>query len=134
MPSLHPRRFDKNHLNTRLGLGVIMGVAVLGLLIVLKLLLPWLVLVAMGWAAWYFWQRYQQRQQQLYQCFYACLEQHGGCISVLDFAIAAHITGPQARAFLDARAQDFFAEFEPTSYGDVLYTFSAFKSPRSRGF
>jgi hypothetical protein len=37
--------------------------------------------------------------------------------------MAAHVTGQQARAFLDARARDFWADFEPTPQGDVLYRF-----------
>jgi hypothetical protein len=48
---------------------------------------------------------------------------HRGRLSVLDFAIAAQITGREARQFLDQRAKEFWGDFEPTSAGDVLYTF-----------
>ncbi len=114
---------DGRHLNLRLGLGIGVAIALLLLIWLIKLLLPWLLLLS-GLAAWgYGWHRHQQFQQRLYRCFYCCLEQNRGKVSALDFAIAAHITGPQARTFLDARARDFFADFEPTDYGDVVYTF-----------
>ena len=125
MSRFHPPDFDAHHFNTRLGLGLMAALAVLLLLLLLKLLLPWLLVLGLLCGIWYAWQRQRQFQRQLYQCFYECLRANQGRISVLDFAMAAHITGPQARAFLDARAQDFFAEFEPTAQGDILYTFGA---------
>ena len=114
---------DVSHLNLRLGLGIGKAIAILLLVWLITLLLPWLLLLSGVAALGYGWQRHRRFQQRLYRCFYTCLEQYHGKIRVLDFAIAAHITGPQARAFLDARAQDFFADFEPTDYGDVVYTF-----------
>lgn len=114
---------DANRLNFRLSLGLGAAIACLLFILLIKLLLPWLMLLAGVGALGYGWRRHRQFQQRLYRCFYHCLEKSQGKISVLDFAITAHITGPQARAFLDARAQDFFAEFEPTAYGDILYTF-----------
>ncbi len=114
---------DDQHLNLRLGLGIGVAIATLLVIWLIKLLLPWLLLVAGLAAVGVGWQRHRQFQRRLYRCFYRCLEHNGGKVSVLDFAIAAHITGPQARAFLDARARDFFADFEPTDYGDVVYTF-----------
>lgn len=123
MTRFNPQSFDANYFSTRLGIGLGVAIAVLLFLLLLKLLLPWLLLLAGVWAIWYYWQRQKRFQERLYTCFYECLQTYQGRISVLDFAIAAHITGPQARAFLDARAKDFFADFEPTAYGDVLYTF-----------
>lgn len=114
---------NANRLNFRLSLGLGAAISFLLFVLLVKLLLPWLVLLAGVGALGYGWRRQRQFQQRLYRCFYHCLEKSQGKISALDFAIAAHITGPQARAFLDARAQDFFAEFEPTAYGDILYTF-----------
>ena len=107
----------------RLGLGLATAIAVLLLIWLIKLLLPWLLLLAGGIASWYRWQRHRDFQQRLYTCFYSCLQTHEGSISALDFAMAAHITGSQARGFLDARAKDFFADFEPTDHGDIRYTF-----------
>jgi hypothetical protein len=91
--------------------------------------LPWLLAIATLTGGAYFWRRQRALQVRLYTGFYQCLQMHQGRISVLDFAMAAHIPGPQARAFLDARARDFFADFEATAYGDVLYTF--WRSPDS---
>jgi len=125
------RRWDMHtdDLNTRLGLGLVVAIAMLLLLLLIQLLLPWLLVAAGGGAGWYVWRRHRRFQQQLYQCFYDCLRMQEGRISALDFAMAAHITGPQARAFLDARARDFFAEFEPTAHGDILYTFRTTPKP-----
>lgn len=123
MPRFNSQSFNANHFKTRLWLGIGGAIAVLLLLLLLKLLLPWLLIIAGLWLL----QRYRQQRQafekHLYNCFYECLQTHGNCISALDFAMAAHITGPQARTFLDARARDFFADFKPTDHGDILYTF-----------
>jgi hypothetical protein len=112
-----------HHFPTRLGVGVVLAIALLLSLWLLMLLLPWLLAIAALGAVIYCWRRQRAYQNRLYTCFYQCLQAHQGRISVLDFAMAAHIPGPQARAFLDARARDFFADFEPTAYGDILYTF-----------
>lgn len=123
MSRFNPQSWNTHHYPSRLGLGVGIAIALLFLLLLLKLLLPWLLLVAAGWTGWYFWKRHRDFEQRLYTCFYECLKVHQGRISVLDFAMNAQITGPQARAFLDARAKDFFGDFEPTAHGDILYTF-----------
>jgi hypothetical protein len=60
---------------------------------------------------------------RLHTVFYDYLQASQGEVSALEFAMAAHVTGQQARAFLDARARDFWADFEPTPQGDVLYRF-----------
>ena len=114
---------DANRLHLRLGLGLGAAIAVLAFILLVKLLLPWLLLLVGIGLLGYGWYRQRRFQQRLYRCFYYCLARYQGKISALDFAIAAHITGPQARAFLDDRAKDFFAEFEPTAHGDILYTF-----------
>ncbi len=115
--------FDAHHFNTRLWLGVLAAIAVLLLLFLLKLLLPWLLVAGAIGTGLFLWQRQRQFQQRLYQCFYDCLRSQHGRISALDFAMAAQITGPEARAFLDARARDFCGEFEALPHGDILYTF-----------
>ncbi|MDB9526546.1 hypothetical protein PN498_11140 [Oscillatoria sp. CS-180] len=122
------RRFNSqpprlNDLSTRLWLGFGAVVAAVLFIFLLKLLLPWLVGGAVVWGLWFCWQRHLDFQKRLYICFYDHLEMHQGRISALDFAMTAQISGPQARTFLDARAKDFFANFEPTNYGDVVYTF-----------
>ncbi|MEM6592942.1 MAG: hypothetical protein AAF651_13915 [Cyanobacteria bacterium P01_C01_bin.73] len=130
MPRFNPHTFDAHSFNLRLSLGLGAAIAVLLLVWLIKLLLPWLLLLAVLAAGVAYWRRQRQFQQRLYACFYDCLRQRHGKISALDFAIAAQITGPQAREFLDARAKDFFADFEPTAFGDILYTFGqAFTPP-----
>jgi len=121
-------RFDRRSLDAQqlnLGLSLGLGAAIACLLFVwlITLLLHWLLLLAGIGVGGYGWRRQRQFQQRLYTCFYDCLQRHQGQISVLDFAIAAQITGPQAREFLDARAKDFFADFEPMTSGDILYSF-----------
>ncbi|WOD39353.1 hypothetical protein [Nodosilinea sp. E11] len=98
------------------------AVALLGVLVI-RLLLPWLVLGGIVGGAVWGWRRQRARQRALHQLFYDQIAAHQGRISVLDFAIAAQLTGSEARQFLDQRAKDFWGDFEPTPGGDVLYTF-----------
>jgi hypothetical protein len=98
------------------------AVTLFGVLVV-RLLLPWLLVVGLIGLALWGWQRRRTRELALHQIFYAQIAAHQGRISVLDFAIAAQITGSEARQFLDQRAKDFWGDFEPTAAGDVLYTF-----------
>lgn len=93
------------------------------LVLLLQMLLPLLLLVGIVGAGIWLWRRRGRQQQALHQLFYEQIRSSGGAISVLDFAIAAKLTGPQARAFLDARAREFYADFEPTDHGDILYRF-----------
>lgn len=123
MSRFEPQSFNFHHFKARLGIGIGVAIALLLLIFLLKLLLPWLFLTAIAWLGWRIWKRHRAFQTRLYTCFYECLRIHQGRISALDFAMTAEITGPQARSFLDARAKDFFADFEPTTYGDILYTF-----------
>jgi hypothetical protein len=98
------------------------GLVLVGLLAI-QLLFPWLGGAAGVGAGVWFWRRHRARERALHQIFYAQIAAHRGRISVLDFAIAAQITGSEARKFLDQRAEDFWGDFEPTPAGDVLYTF-----------
>ncbi len=110
-------------LEYRLRIALVLAGAAVVAVLVLRLLLPWLVLGGLGGAALWLWRRQKAREQALHQVFYAQLAIHQGRISVLDFAIAAQITGSEARQFLDQRAQEFWGDFEPTAAGDILYTF-----------
>jgi hypothetical protein len=110
-------------LEYRLLMALIMAGAALVTVLLIQLLLPWLVVGGLGAGAVWLWRRQRARDRALHQIFYAQVAAHQGRISVLDFAIAAQITGSEARRFLDQRAQDFWGDFEPTSTGDVLYTF-----------
>lgn len=103
------------------------GLALVGVL-VLQLLLPWLLLAGLAGGGIWFWQRRQAQEKALHLLFYDQLALHQGRISTLEFAMVAKITGAEARAFLDARAQEFLGDFEPTDAGDVLYTFRSLRS------
>ncbi|HSM83189.1 MAG TPA: hypothetical protein VLS96_15985, partial [Nodosilinea sp.] len=107
-------------LERRVTLGLALGLAGLVIALILRLLLPWLLGAAAVGAAVGGWRRYRARQLALHQVFYAQLAAYRGRVSVLDFAIAAQITGGEARRFLDQRAQEFWGDFEPTAAGDVL--------------
>lgn len=110
-------------LEYRLLMALIMAGAALATVLLIQLLLPWLVVGGLIAGALWLWRRQRARDRALHQVFYAQVAAHRGRISVLDFAIAAQITGSEARRFLDQRAQDFWGDFEPTAAGDVLYTF-----------
>jgi hypothetical protein len=103
---------------------VLAGLALVVILIV-RILLPWLLGAGLVGAGIWFWHRHQTQRRALHLLFYEHLETHQGRISVLEFAMATGLTGPEARAFLDDRAREFFANFEPIDSGDVLYTFHA---------
>ncbi|MEO0535508.1 MAG: hypothetical protein AAF215_16755 [Cyanobacteria bacterium P01_A01_bin.123] len=114
-------------LHTKVLLG--MGVALILLLFlwILKLLLPWLIVMGLiggGVWLWRQWQTQRQIEQRtLNGVFYDLLRQHQGRISILDFAMTAEISPQDAKAYLDARAQELSALFEPTEHGDIIYAF-----------
>ncbi|WP_052050902.1 hypothetical protein [Leptolyngbya sp. KIOST-1] len=119
-------------LEYRLLLALIMAGAALVTVLLIQLLLPWLVVGGLAFGSIWLWRRHRAREQALHRLFYAQIAAHQGRLSVLDFAIAAQITGREARRFLDQRAQEFWGDFEPTPAGDVLYTFrSPNTSPHS---
>lgn len=119
-----------------LGLAALSGLLLLVALVRFPLLLPLAVLAVVLWGlylAWRWVDRQQARatdrdtaqQDRLNRAFYDLVQRHNGRISVLDFAMATHLEAAAARAFLDAKAQDFFADFEPTDTGDVIYRFTS---------
>ncbi|MGB3138243.1 MAG: hypothetical protein WBG38_11430 [Nodosilinea sp.] len=120
---LRPFRKPGAGLEYSLLLALIMAGAALVTALLIQLLLPWLVVAGLVGGAVWFWRRRKAREMALHQLFYAQVAAHRGRLSVLDFAIAAQITGSEARQFLNQRAQDFWGDFEPTPTGDVLYTF-----------
>ncbi|PSR14759.1 hypothetical protein C8255_23755 [filamentous cyanobacterium CCP3] len=120
---LRPFHSSGAGLEYRLLMALIMAGAALVTVLLIQLLLPWLVVGGLGGGAVWFWRRRQARERALHRVFYAQIAAHQGRLSVLDFAIAAQITGREARQFLDQRAEEFWGDFEPTPTGDVLYTF-----------
>ncbi|NJO10452.1 MAG: hypothetical protein HC873_13205 [Leptolyngbyaceae cyanobacterium SL_1_1] len=101
--------------------------------LMIQALLPWLLALALGIATSLAWKqrRSQTRteESQLNKIFYDLLRQHEGRISVLDFAMTANLNPQDAKAYLNIRAKEFSALFEPTDYGDVLYRFYSLTIP-----
>jgi len=95
-------------------------------------LLPWLqisVPLMLGWWLWHRFRLIQQCQQKtLNTIFYQLLQEHEGRVTVLDLALTAHLSAIAARHYLDDRAKDFFAHFEVSDRGDVVYVFPTLKS------
>ena len=123
--SFRPPSAPGPRLENRLAVALILAGLVLATMVIVRILLPWLVGAGLVGAGVWFWHRHQVQHRSLHLLFYEQLEARQGRISVLEFAMAAQLTGAEAREFLDARAREFFANFEPTDSGDVLYTFHA---------
>ncbi len=73
---------------------------------------------------------YQQRQQtskqerdRLLSVFYQLVQTNQGTMSVMDFALAAELSGDRAKAYLDAKAREFDANFQTTDSGALYYCF-----------
>lgn len=83
---------------------------------------------AIAWAL-YFHQRSVNRLQQkaeaeqLQKLFYDLVQRQQGRLTVLQFAAAAGLSGTAAKAYLDERAQEFGADFDVESAGEITYKF-----------
>ena len=62
----------------------------------------------------------KRRQSVLYEL----IQSKGGQFTLLEFAMAADLPGEEAKAFLQAQAKAFGADFSVTEKGDILYLFS----------
>lgn len=70
----------------------------------------------------------RRRQQKLLSdrldaTFYQILKVGNGKITVLRLAMETKLSGEQAKFYLDQKAREFNASFEPTDKGDVSYLF-----------
>ena len=67
-----------------------------------------LVLVLLG-AVWNIWQRYQwlKWSEQINPCFYQLIQVNQGCLTVMDLAMKANISGRAAKRYLDTKAKEF---------------------------
>ena len=101
----------------------------------IQFLLPFIILTGVVWGIyklWQYWSQYKKQifvsskehQDEMISILYKLIQQHQGRVSILDFAMTAKISSSEARNFLDERAKEFFADFEPTDSGDVLYVFN----------
>lgn len=112
--------------------GIGIGVVLVLLVLLIKSYWPIFLAITLGLIGWRFWRRRQRtikaKQTFLQQTFYQLLQANRGRITVFDFAVHTNLTGPEAREFLNARAREFYANFEPNDHGDVLYVFPTLSS------
>lgn len=112
--------------------GIGIGVVLVLLVLLIKSYWPIFLAITLGLIGWRFWRRRQRtikaKQTFLQQTFYQLLQSNRGRITVFDFAVHTNLTGPEAREFLNARAREFYANFEPNDHGDVLYVFPTLSS------
>lgn len=109
-----------------------------GIGLLLALLLGWLmafiqanwllllILAGFGWGVRTARRRaaaQRSRQQFLQDTFYRLVQDQHGRLTVFEFAVQAQLPGAEARDYLNARAKEFYADFEPSDRGDILYVF-----------
>lgn len=82
------------------------------------------ITTAGGWLLWQLAAATKQAERDRLQAiFYQLLQENGGQITVLRFAMESHLSADQARTYLNEHAKAFNAEFEPLSNGDITYQF-----------
>lgn len=71
-------------------------------------------------------QQIQQKRERdrLQEIFYQLLQTHNGRIAVMPLAMAAGLSGEEARIFLDKKAIEFDADFEVSDRGEIFYCFN----------
>jgi hypothetical protein len=91
-----------------------------------------------GWMAWRLHQQAQKKiSDRLQSTFYQLIKQRKGQISMLGFAMEAHLSAEAAKQYLDVKAKEFNATFTLSEDGGVFYDFnefSALPSPESNEF
>ena len=69
--------------------------------------------------------RHQQAQAHyLQRVFYTCLQQGHGQVTVLQFAMQAHLSALEATTYLSDRAREFDATFDVDEAGGITYCFN----------
>ncbi|MDJ0619697.1 MAG: hypothetical protein QNJ63_23650 [Calothrix sp. MO_192.B10] len=77
-----------------------------------------------GFIVWNLHQKHQkQLKQSLDATFYRLLKAESGQITVLQLAMEAQISGDEAKKYLDGKAKEFHASFEPREQGNITYLF-----------
>ncbi len=89
--------------------------------------------VPLGWGGWIFWGLHRDRQlrrptradpqAQLRRVLFDLLQQTGGEVTLVQFAMTANLSGQDAKAFLDQAAVDFDATFRVGESGEIYYQF-----------
>jgi hypothetical protein len=65
----------------------------------------------------------QTGTKDLQSTFYKLVEKNQGSITVMQFAIAAGISGEDSKAYLEQQAKQFEAHFDVSETGTVVYKF-----------
>lgn len=80
--------------------------------------------------AWIVWGLHQQHQHNLKQLslkteqiFLRLLQEQSGSITVMAFALAAQLPLAEAKQYLDHKARQLNADFEPSNEGGIVYRF-----------
>ncbi|MBF2075299.1 MAG: hypothetical protein IGS50_16275 [Synechococcales cyanobacterium C42_A2020_086] len=80
-----------------------------------------------GLGGWQLWRERRRAEQQAQDClratFFQILQSTQGQITPLQFAMATGLDGKTAKAYLDARACEFDAQYHVTPEGTVSYYF-----------
>jgi len=81
---------------------------------IIVLFKAWPILLALTLfsSAWSLWQRYQLQKlsQQLNPVFHQLILENQGCVTALDLAMKANLSGKSAQWFLDTKAEEFAAQ------------------------
>ncbi|MBS9393986.1 MAG: hypothetical protein HEQ29_12825 [Dolichospermum sp. LBC05a] len=79
------------------------------------------------WIIWGLRQQYQQKLKQLQlereQLFLRLLQQEEGRVTITKFALAAQISIEEAKQYLDEKAKQLNANFEPSDNEGIIYIF-----------
>ncbi|NJR66280.1 MAG: hypothetical protein HC772_14665 [Leptolyngbyaceae cyanobacterium CRU_2_3] len=77
--------------------------------------------------SWMFWNGHRKYHRELSdrlrQTFFAVLKQSNGHITPIQFSMESGLDGTTAKAYLDARAKEFNANFNVTPDGNIVYYF-----------
>ncbi|MFB2938175.1 hypothetical protein ACE1B6_23255 [Aerosakkonemataceae cyanobacterium BLCC-F154] len=86
---------------------------------------PILLFFALLSSAWSFWQRYQLQKlsRQLNPMFHQLILENQGCITALDLAMKANLSGRSAERFLNAKAEEFAAQKQIYEDRGTVYYF-----------
>ena len=77
-----------------------------------------------GWIAWNLRRETRVKERDRLQAiFFQLAKETDGCMSVMQFSMAANLPGDKAKAFLDERAKEFSANFEVDEQGGIFYQF-----------
>lgn len=86
---------------------------------------PFLLSLVLLSSIWSLWQRYQLQQlsRQLNPVFHQLILENQGCVTALDLAMKANLSGRSAQRFLDAKAEEFAAQKHTYEDKGTVYYF-----------